>query len=602
MHGSLPPRRRRLRLPWQAVAVVTAAVTAVGVAAAGASAAASFADDFEDGNSSGWSKSGGSWSVVSDGSSVLRQTNTAASLARVFVGQTNWTDYAVQARVKPLGWDAAGFAGVAARSAGSTSFDRLVLFAGRAELQAVRSGTVTVLGSASVSVPAGSWATLRLEAGGGTVRALVNGTVVGQGVSQSAQGRIGLQTYRATASFDDVVVDGDVTPEPTASSASPSPSPSSSPSPSPSAPVGTTLVVATTGDDANPGTVGQPLATLRRAVELATPGTSILLRGGTYAPTANIQIMKDGTAAKPYTITAYNGEKVVLDGENMAHTPAPLNGSIPSLERGALHIEADYWRVAGIEIVHGPYAIFCRDCNNNVFDRLMTRDNYESGLQIQGAASNNQVLDLDSYGNRDPRKNGESADGLAIKEGTGTGNVVRGARLWNNSDDGFDAWEFLSPITVENSAAWGNGFNRWNLPNYTGDGNGWKLGGGDEDPPAGHIVRNSMAWDNSAGGFIDNANPGQLKLDHNTAWRNGGTGFDVADAQATLTKNLAVANKVQSSLGSSASSGNSWDLGGTWSFVSTDPAVVTGPRTPSGQVPSSTFLRPANGADVGARS
>ena len=233
MHGSLPPRRRRLRLPWQAVAVVTAAVTAVGVAAAGASAAASFADDFEDGNSSGWSKSGGSWSVVSDGSSVLRQTNTAAGLARVFVGQTDWTDYAVQARVKPLGWDAAGFAGVAARSAGSTSFDRLVLFAGRAELQAVRSGTVTVLGSASVSVPAGSWATLRLEAGGGTVRALVNGTVVGQGVSQSAQGRVGLQTYRATASFDDVVVDGGVSPEPTASSASPSPSVPRHPHPPP---------------------------------------------------------------------------------------------------------------------------------------------------------------------------------------------------------------------------------------------------------------------------------------------------------------------------------------------------------------------------------
>ena len=38
----------------------------------------------------------------------------------------------------------------------------------------------------------------------------------------------------------------------------------------------------------------------------------------------------------------------------------------------------------------------------------------------------------------DPRKNGESADGLAIKEGSGTGNIVRGARLWNNVDDGLD--------------------------------------------------------------------------------------------------------------------------------------------------------------------
>jgi hypothetical protein len=98
--------------------------------------------------------------------------------------------------------------------------------------------------------------------------------------------------------------------------------------------------------------------------------------------------------------------------------------------------------VRDVEIANGPYAIFCRDCNDNIFERLITRDNYESGLQIQSASSNNQVINLDSYGNRDPRKNGESADGLAIKEGSGSGNVVRGARLWNNSDDGFDAWLF----------------------------------------------------------------------------------------------------------------------------------------------------------------
>ena len=267
-----------------------------------------------------------------------------------------------------------------------------------------------------------------------------------------------------------------------------------------------------------------------------------------------------------------------------------------------VHIEGDNWRLAGLEIIHGPYAVFGLDTNNNVFDRLVTRDNYESGFHIQGASSNNQVINLDSFGNRDPRNSGESADGLAIKEGSGAGNVVRGARLWNNSDDGLDFWEFLSPVTVQNSLAWGNGFNRWNLPDYTGDGNGFKLGGGDEDLPAAHVVSNSMAWDNSAGGFIDNANPGLLQVTRSTAWRNGGTGFDFADADATLTRNLAVSNGTNVSLGANSSgTNNSWDLGGSWSFVSTDPATITGPRNPDGSIPSSTFLRPTNGADVGAR-
>jgi len=373
---------------------------------------------------------------------------------------------------------------------------------------------------------------------------------------------------------------------------------------SPTASAATTLVVATNGNDTAPGTIDRPLKTIQKAVDVAQPGDVIAIRGGTYAPTTNIKILKSGTADRPFTMTNYSGERVVIDGEQLPATPAPVGGSIARGDRGAIHQEASYWRIAGLEIINGPYAIYCAGCNNNVFERLVTHDNYESGFQLQGASSNNRILNLDSYGNRDPRKNGESADGLAIKEGSGTGNVVRGARLWNNVDDGFDAWEFLSPVLIENSLTYGNGFNRWNFPDFQGDGNGFKLGGGDEDLPANHIVRNSMAFNNAAGGFIDNANPGSMTLDHSTAYHNAGTGFDVADSRSTLTKNLAVGNGTAVSLGSSTASGNSWNIGGTWndaSLVSTNPSAITGPRTTTGDIPHSDFLKPTNGADVGAR-
>ena len=361
------------------------------------------------------------------------------------------------------------------------------------------------------------------------------------------------------------------------------------------------LFVAPNGSDSNSGTMASPLKTLQRAVALAAPGTTIQLRGGTYMLAGNVQITKDGTASQPYTITAFQSEKVIVDAENLAFTPGAVGSTIPSAQRGALHIEADFWHIVNIDIRHGPYAIYCNNCNNDVFDRLITRDNYESGLQIQGSSSNNQVLNLDSFGNHDPRKNGESADGLAIKQGSGTGNVVRGARLWNNSDDGFDAWQFLSPITIENSVSWGNGFNRWNLPNFTGDGNGWKMGGGATNTTASHVIRNSIAFSNAVGGFVDNGNPSAITVDHDTAWSNGGTGFDFSRSASKLTKNLSVSNHTQVSLGSSSHSGNSWDLGGTWTLASTDSSVITGPRTSTGAIASSNFLRPANGADVGAR-
>ncbi|MBB5867012.1 hypothetical protein F4553_000391 [Allocatelliglobosispora scoriae] len=591
-------------------ACLAAAATAVLAFGTSATAATLFSDDFNDGNSSGWSQSGGTWSVVTDGTPALRQSKVDSDLARLFAGTTTWTDYTVEARVKPLGFDGADrFLGLVARSSGSTSFDRLVLRnTGRAELQAVRSGAVTVLGSLPLTVTTGTWYTLRLEASGGTIRGFVNGVAAGSGSSQSATGRIGVQTFRATGSFDDVIVTtGGTTPSPSAStSVSPPASPSASPSSLPSqSPPAAGLYVAVNGNDANPGTIAAPLATVHRAVTLAQPGTTIQVRGGTYLLATNIQLLKSGTAASPITITAYNGEKVVLDGENLPYTPGAVDSSIPRADRGAIHIEGEYWRLIGLEIVHGAYGIFGVDTSYNVFDRLTTRDNYESGLHLQGASGNNQILNLDSYGNRDPRKNGESADGLAIKEGSGTGNVVRGARLWNNSDDGFDAWEFLSPVVIESSVAYGNGYNRWNIPDYTGDGNGFKLGGGDVDLPAAHVVRNSMAWSNSAGGFIDNANPGAMVIERSTSWRNGGNGFDFADADATLTRNVSAGNGTAVSLGSNSSgSGNSWDLGGTWndaSFTSTNAATITGARTASGSIPGSNFLWPANGADAGAR-
>lgn len=51
-----------------------------------------------------------------------------------------------------------------------------------------------------------------------------------------------------------------------------------------------------------------------------------------------------------------------------------------------------------------------------------------------------------------------------------------------------------------------------------------------------------MAWGNSAGGFIDNGNPGTLVFERDTAWRNGRAGFDVSRSTSRLSRNLAVGN------------------------------------------------------------
>jgi hypothetical protein len=365
----------------------------------------------------------------------------------------------------------------------------------------------------------------------------------------------------------------------------------------------TTLYVATNGNDANTGTQAAPLATIQKAISLITAGGTISVRGGTYALTSNIQITKSGTSSAPITLTAYGTERVIIDGEALGYTPGAVGSTIPAAQRGAIHMEASYWRLIGLEITNGPYGVYCANCNNNTFERLVTRANYETGFQLQNSSANNLILNLDSYGNRDPRKNGESADGLGIKEGSGTGNVVRGARLWNNVDDGFDAWSFSSPITIQNSLAYGNGYNRWSIPDFSGDGNGFKLGGsGGTGPAAAHAVSNTFSWSNAAHGFTDNGNTGAITINRSTAWKNAKTGFDVdGGSTSRLTANLAVGNTTAVALGSSTASGNSWNIGGTWTLASTDASTITGARAADGTIRSSTFLVPANGAAVGAK-
>ncbi|KAI0540026.1 family 9 polysaccharide lyase [Xylaria digitata] len=353
------------------------------------------------------------------------------------------------------------------------------------------------------------------------------------------------------------------------------------------------------------GTIDAPYGSIQTAVNAAKAGDTIYLRAGTYSPTTNIQIKKSGTATSPITLRPYNNEKVILDGEGLPGTPYGLDESLPNGERGILHIEGgNYWAFYNLELINGPYGIYSRDSSHNYYERISTHDNYESGFQIQGAASNNTVIYLDSYLNRDPRKNGESADGFACKEGSGEGNVLRNSRLWNNVDDGLDLYMFGSPVTIEEVYAWGNGFNRWGFSDFNGDGNGFKLGITD-NPPANHIVRNSIAFSNAKKGFIDNGNPGSLTFERNTAWNNGDNGFNMRSSTSTLKSNIAAVNtNSQVSLVSGTkSSGNSWDSSTTWSnssFLSVDPSTLAGARGSDGKVKSSNFLVPASGAAIGA--
>jgi hypothetical protein len=178
-----------------------------------------------------------------------------------------------------------------------------------------------------------------------------------------------------------------------------------------------------------------------------------------------------------------------------------------------------------------------------------------------------------------------------VKFGSGTGNLITGARLYNNSDDGIDFWSFSSPVTVEHTWSFGNGKNRWGDSAFAGDGNGYKLGGDGE--AVAHVVNNSAAWDDAGSGFTENSNTGAIVINRTTAYANGKYGYYFATGAARLGKNLAVGNGTAAvSEGSSVTSaGNNWDSGvSTPSFISTDATTTYNSRSAGGTLPATTFL------------
>ena len=105
-----------------------------------------------------------------------------------------------------------------------------------------------------------------------------------------------------------------------------------------------TYYVATTGDDANPGTQSVPWRTLQHAVDQTGAGDTILVRAGSYAGFELIN-RDGGTAGNPKTLKAYPGETVTLD-RNLLPTRNGFNGPIIYLEGpGASHIVIDGFKM-----------------------------------------------------------------------------------------------------------------------------------------------------------------------------------------------------------------------------------------------------------------
>jgi|GEM_PF-1585391 len=373
----------------------------------------------------------------------------------------------------------------------------------------------------------------------------------------------------------------------------------------------TIFYVSPTGSDSQAGTLDRPFASLQYAHDMAKPGDTIYLRGGVYNLKEGIQLTNDGESGRPITVTNYPGEKPILDGSQM--TSSEYYGS-SGAGGWVLDGSSISWNhISGLEIRGGPMGgIVIRDESHyNIIERLDVHDSGRlsqwegKGVSLFGPASNNLLQNIDSHDNRD--LSGDNADGFQISV-SGAGNVLRGNRAWNNSDDGFDFYNIQNGtkgagVLIDGNWAFHNGYDASGKPE--GDGNGFKLGGqraGSGGESGGHTVINNVAWGNLTNGFDQNAANIDSVLYNNSAYNNGSYNYayDFGATHNSFVNNVSAGSGRVAVSGAGTASNNSWNYGTPTSsdFVSLNDAGARGARAADGSLPTTDFLHLSSGSSL----
>jgi hypothetical protein len=239
-------------------------------------------------------------------------------------------------------------------------------------------------------------------------------------------------------------------------------------------------------------------------VSVSSPGNLIYLRGGTYTTSATISISSshNGSAASPIRLQAYPGEHPILD-----FSPQVFSSS----NRG-INLSASWWHFYGLEVEKAGDKGINISGNSDIIEFCVAHNCSDTGIQIRQPGSSNLILNCDGYHNCDGPTLGENADGIDAKlAGLGPNNVISGCRTWENCDDGFDLYAAPFPVIITNCWSFRNGTNIVNVTGFAGDGNGFKLGGG--NIAAANSIFNSLAFDNPQNGFDQNDNSAGLTVD-----------------------------------------------------------------------------------------
>jgi hypothetical protein len=247
------------------------------------------------------------------------------------------------------------------------------------------------------------------------------------------------------------------------------------------------------------------LASVLRNAKL---GEEIRIAPGTYHLSEPIHLTAKGRSNSIY-IGSQGPGNVILDFSAEPEAKGQMG----------IDISGDGYYLMGIEVTHaGSFGFFITGARNALM-YCSAHENRNTGIHLDAGATRNFIRNCDSYLNFDPKTLGEDADGFAAKHAIGPGNSFHECRSYQNADDGFDFWMAPYPVVIEDCVAFRNGYNVWHIPDFQGDGNGFKFGG--NYVATAHTARRCISIENPLNGFDQNHNTGGLTLEDCVAIRCG---------------------------------------------------------------------------------
>ena len=285
---------------------------------------------------------------------------------------------------------------------------------------------------------------------------------------------------------------------------------------------GPTYYVSPTGSDGNPGTAGSPWKTLAKAGASATPGSTVIVRAGTYNESFTPSVSGTSAAA-------------MITFKSETPRAAQITGAAVSLS------SVDYVRLEGFDILNtnsGPGL-------NSVHVQSYTQTGHGHGIQIVGnyihaIGDNNKyaiwaanVTDLliennEMYNNG---LNGVYVADCGGVDGRYTQNVIiRGNYIHHNLADGIHP-EGVN-ILIENNRIG----DQYGSPKHQ---DGIECYG----PVDGMIIRNNLIWDTSQNIYLSGENPNapirNVQVLGNVVWNqnnpDGGKGLSIGGNLSPIT-------------------------------------------------------------------